>query len=132
MKVIRVWLVAKRGAGELYKLAHPHAVRPIKINGRVVPREVLSSVTSFFVLFVGLFALSVAVMSALGLDFTTAVSSVVACIGNIGPGLGGVGPTDNYAWIPQAGKWVLMLNMLLGRLEVFTILVLFLPELWRR
>jgi len=132
MKVGRVWLLAKLGAGELYQLVHPRAVRPVKMNGRVVPPEVLRSITRFFILFMGLFALSVVAMSLLGLDFTTAISSVAASIGNIGPGLGNVGPTDNYGWVPMAGKWVLMLDMLLGRLEVYTILVLFVPELWRR
>jgi trk system potassium uptake protein TrkH len=80
----------------------------------------------------GIFALAGLIMSALGVDVLTAIASVAATIGNIGPGLGTVGPAENYAHIPIAGKWVLSLCMLLGRLEIYTVMILFLPAAWRR
>jgi trk system potassium uptake protein TrkH len=79
-----------------------------------------------------LFVLSGLALAAMGVDVLTAFSAVVACIGNIGPGLGEVGPVDNYAAIPALGKWVLAFCMLLGRLEIYTILVLCIPEFWRK
>jgi trk system potassium uptake protein TrkH len=92
----------------------------------------MNSITGFFLLFLGLFILSSFYLAAMGVDIVTAFSSVVACIGNIGPGLGGVGPTDNYAEIPQLGKWLLVFCMLLGRLEIYTVIILFVPEFWRK
>ena len=83
-------------------------------------------------LFIVLFVLSSPALAAMGVDAPTAFSAVVACIGNVGPGLGGGGPTDNYSGIPMPGKWVLIFCMLLGRLEICTVLVLFVPEFWRK
>jgi trk system potassium uptake protein TrkH len=84
------------------------------------------------VLFMLLFVLSGLALTALGVDLLTAFTAVAACIGNIGPGLGEVGPVDNYAGIPTLGKWVLSFCMLLGRLEIYTVLVLLVPEFWRK
>jgi trk system potassium uptake protein TrkH len=98
----------------------------------VVGKDVIASVTSFFVLYMGLFMLGTLAMAAMDLDIITAMSSVAATLGNIGPGLGGVGPMRNYAEIPQLGKWVLSLLMLMGRLELYTVMLLFFPETWRR
>ena len=86
----------------------------------------------FFALFILIFAAGVLAMTALGLDLPTAFGAVVASLGNIGPGLGDVGPTDNYAWIPGPGKWILSLLMLMGRLELFTVILLFSPLYWRK
>jgi trk system potassium uptake protein TrkH len=97
-----------------------------------VPDKVLHGIWGFSLLFVGLFVLAAVIMAALGLDLITAFSSVAASIGNIGPGLGGVGPMCNYLDIPLAGKWVLIFCMLLGRLEIYTVIVLLVPEFWRR
>ncbi|HPD97884.1 MAG TPA: potassium transporter TrkG, partial [Synergistales bacterium] len=108
------------------------ATVPVRVGGRVVEREIISSVTAFFVMYIGLFALAAMAMSALGLDVLTAIASVAATIGNIGPGLGTVGPTENYAHIPAAGKWVLSFCMLLGRLEIYTVMMIFVPGTWRR
>jgi trk system potassium uptake protein TrkH len=132
IKVMRIVLLAKHAHREVRRIIHPHAVISVKLGGKAVAEEVLSSVWGFFLLFLGLFVVSTLVMAAIGLDLITAVSSVAASIGNIGPGLGAVGPVRNYLGIPETGKWVLIFCMLLGRLEVYTVIVLLVPEYWRR
>ncbi|MBW1947857.1 MAG: TrkH family potassium uptake protein, partial [Deltaproteobacteria bacterium] len=117
---------------ELRGLIHPHAVIPIKLQGKVVPDDVLSSIWGFFILFLSLFLVASTILTMMGIDLTTSFMAVAATIGNIGPGLGAVGPTDNYAHLPQAAKVVLMLCMLLGRLEVYTVFILFVPEFWKK
>jgi trk system potassium uptake protein TrkH len=132
MKCMRVMLLFKQGYRELFRLIHPRGVRNVKIGERLVKPEVLSGVWGFFVLFLGLQVIATLLVAATGVDVLTSVSAVLACIGNIGPGLGSVGPTDNFAHIPALGKWVLTLCMLLGRLEVYTVIVLFVPEFWKK
>jgi trk system potassium uptake protein TrkH len=132
MKCLRVMLYLKYCYKELFSLIHPHAVKPIKLGGRTIPEDVVRSVLGFMGLYVGLFAFSSVLMAGMGLDFTTAITSVAAAIGNIGPGLGTVGPVDNYAHIPYLGKWVLLGCMLLGRLEIYTVIILVVPEFWRK
>ncbi|WP_028587192.1 TrkH family potassium uptake protein [Desulfocurvus vexinensis] len=132
IKCMRIMLLLKHAYNELYRLIHPRAVSRVKLGRRPVDQDVLGSVAGFFLLFLGLFLLASLLMAAMGVDLLTSFSAVAACIGNIGPGLGGVGPTDNYAWLPDVGKWVLVLCMLLGRLEIYTVLILFVPEFWRK
>jgi trk system potassium uptake protein TrkH len=132
MKCLRIMLCFKYCYRELFSLIHPHAVARIKIGGKTVPDDVMRSVLGFLALYVGLFALSSVVLAGLGVDFTTAYSAVAACIGNIGPGFGAVGPLENFAAIPVAGKWLLVWCMLLGRLEIFTVIILVVPEFWRK
>ncbi|MBW7995573.1 MAG: TrkH family potassium uptake protein [Candidatus Glassbacteria bacterium] len=132
MKVIRLLLLLKHGKTELKKLLHPQAVVLVKVNKIRVRPEVMLNVLGFFSLYIALFLFFSFVMAGLGMDIVTATSSVAATLGNIGPGLAGVGPMQNYAAIPELGKWMLSLCMLLGRLEVFTVIVLFMPEVWRK
>ena len=132
MKVVRVFVLMKFVFSEIVRLIHPHAVVSVRFGNKVIPREVLTNVMGFFILFVFLFTIGVIVMSAIGLDIVTAFGSVAATLGNIGPGLGGVGPTDNYADIPAIGKWILSFFMLAGRLEIFTVIILFSPSFWRK
>jgi trk system potassium uptake protein TrkH len=89
-------------------------------------------VTGFFFLYMAITALGTLAMAALGLDFVSALTSVAATLNNIGPGLGTVGPTENFAHIPAAGKWVLVFLMIAGRLELYTFLVILIPDFWRR
>jgi len=131
IKNIRVQILLKHIVSELKKLFRPHGVFPIKIGNKSIPEATVSNVMGFFVLYVLLFALGVLSMSALGLDLATSVGSVAATLGNVGPGLGDVGPVDNYSAVPALGKWILSFLMLAGRLEIFTVLVLFLPRFWR-
>jgi trk system potassium uptake protein TrkH len=132
MKVMRIHLLVKVVFTEFTHLLHPHAVRPVRIGQNVIPRDVVSNVVGFFITFLLIFVLGVLVMSALGLDMATSFGAVAAAINNIGPGLGDVGPSDNYSHIPAAGKWILAFLMLVGRLEVFTVIILFSPSYWRK
>ena len=131
IKCMRILLLLKTAYQEIIRLIHPRAVIRIKLGKQVVPPEVLSGIWGFFILWLGLLFLSVFLVAATGVDVLTSFSSVLACIGNIGPGLGNVGPVDHYAAIPTLGKWVLILCMLLGRLEIFTVIILFVPEFYR-
>ena len=132
IKSMRIMVLVKHVKAELQRLLHPRAIFTVRIGGKVLEREVISSVTAFFVMYIGLFALAAMAMAALGLDVLTAIASAAAAIGNIGPALGSVGPSSNYAHVPAAGKWILSFCMLLGRLEIYTVMMLFLPGTWRR
>ena len=132
MKTMRIMLLIRHGYTELFRIIHPHAVTAVKLGGKVVPTDTLSSIWGFFILYIGLFIVASLIMASLGLDMVSAFASVAASIGNIGPGFGAVGPVNNYFEIPFAGKWVLAFCMLLGRLEIYTVIVLVAPEFWRK
>jgi len=132
VKALRLLLLAKHAYRELKRIIHPRGVYAVKLGGRAVPDEILNTVWGFLGLYLLLFVSGFLAMGALGLDLTTSFAAVAATIGNIGPGLGAVGPTDNYAAIPVAGKWILSACMLLGRLEVYTVIILMVPEFWRK
>ncbi|KPK15603.1 MAG: potassium transporter [Nitrospira bacterium SG8_3] len=132
MKCLRIMLLLKHSYKQLFSLIHPRAVTQVKLGGRPVSDEVLHSIWGYFMLYLGLFILCSFLLAAMGVDVVTSFAAVAATIGNIGPGLGLVGPMDNYAHIPILGKWLLILCMLLGRLEIYTVLILFVPEFWRK
>jgi trk system potassium uptake protein TrkH len=133
IKVVRFLVMLKQGYLQSYRLIHPHAVVPLKLRGRPVPDGVIQAVWGFFAVYVTTFVVLVMVMLTLeGGEFMTAAGAVGATLTNIGPGLGDVGPADNYAGISTAGKWVLSLAMLMGRLELFTFFVLLMPAFWRK
>lgn len=132
MKIVRVMLCLKYCYRELYMLIHPRAVATIKLGGKVVPEDVMRSIIGFIAIYIGLFALCSAVLAGMGVDFVTAFTAVGSCIGNIGPGFGLVGPAENFALIPQGGKWLLIWCMLLGRLEIYTVIIFLVPEFWRK
>ena len=132
IKVVRVFLLLKQGYRELYRLIHPHAVVHVKFNDAKVSSEVMDSILGFFFLYIFVSVTATMVMSLLGMDVISAISAVAASIGNIGPGLGTVGPADNFADVPALGKWVLSLCMIMGRLELYTLIVLLVPEYWRK
>lgn len=130
MKVIRVLLLFKQGAREVMRLVHPNAQIPIRVGGKVLPDRVISAVWGFFAVYVSMSGLMILILMATGLDQTTAFSAVAACMNNLGPGLGDVG--SHYGDINNVAKWVLCFAMLLGRLEIFTLLVILTPTFWRR
>lgn len=130
IKVIRVILVAKQGWRELQQLVHPNAVIPLKLKKRTVSPDVLSAVWSFIAIYALTFIAILILLLATGLDFYTAYSATVSSLNNIGPGLGIA--AENFADIPTAAKWILCLSMLLGRLEIFTLLVILTPAFWRK
>jgi trk system potassium uptake protein TrkH len=132
VKILRLILGFKYCYKELFLLIHPRAVAIIKIGKRTVPEDVMRSVLGFLVLYVGLFAFCAVALAGLGVDFMTALGATASAIGNVGPGFGIVGPVENYSQIPYLGKWLLIWCMLLGRLEIYTVLILLVPEFWRR
>ncbi len=132
VKIIRHILLMKNSWAELKRSIHPSAVIPVKYGKRNVSQQIIFNVMAFFLIYFLFFALGTFVMALLGLDFETSVGASIASLGNIGPGIGGVGPVENYAFIPAAGKWMLSFLMLIGRLELFTVLVIFSPVFWKR
>lgn len=132
IKTMRVILLAKHTYQEMFKVIHPHAVTSVKLGGKPVPADVISSIWGFTFICLAVFVTSTLMMAALGLDLVSAFSSVSACLFNVGPGLGLVGPVQNFSSIPWAGKWVLIFCMIVGRLEFYTVVVLIIPEFWRK
>jgi trk system potassium uptake protein TrkH len=132
VKIMRILLLVKHSYREIFRLLHPHAVKAIKLGGKPVPEEVLSSINGFFVLYLGIFLVAVVIMASLGLDFVTSSASVAATLGNVGPGLGSVGPVRNYLFVPFVGKWTLIFSMILGRLEIYTVISMLAPAYWRK
>ncbi len=132
IKMIRLLVIGRQAANQLKQLTHPRAILPLRIGGRTMPDSLPAAVLGFTFLY---FAMVVTLTFALllsGLDFVTAFSAIIACINNMGPGLGTVGPSTNYASLTDLQSWVCTLAMLLGRLEIFPILVLVTPDFWRR
>ncbi|MCK4240506.1 MAG: TrkH family potassium uptake protein [Candidatus Atribacteria bacterium] len=132
IKNIRVLLLLKQAYREIHKLIHPQAVTPIRLGDKTVSEEVMRNITGFFFLYVFIFVICTFIMSVLGLDIVSAMASVAATLGNVGPGLGLVGPAQTYALIPPLGKITLILCMLLGRLEIYTVLIMVVPEFWKK
>ena len=132
VKVIRHVLLFKNSFKEVHQLIHPHAVMHIRLGNRVVSQEVMRNVLSFMVLYLGLVGLGTFAMAAMGLDIPSAFGAALSSVGNVGPAFGDLGPADNYASISSIGKWTLSFLMLAGRLEIFTLVILFLPAFWRR
>ncbi len=131
IKVVRHLLLFKNSWIELKRAIHPQAIIPVKFNGKSVSQQIIFNVMAFFLLYMLIFAVGVIVMTFMGTDFETSIGAVVASLGNIGPGIGGVGPTDNYAFFGVFSKWFLSFLMLLGRLELFTVLIVISPAFWR-
>lgn len=130
IKVIRFLLLLKQGMREIIRLVHPSAEIPVKMGGRAVSPRVVESVWGFFSVYIALFAVMMLLLMATGINELTAFSAVAACMNNLGPGLGDV--AAHYGAVNDVAKWVLVIAMLLGRLEIFTLLVLFTPAFWQR
>jgi trk system potassium uptake protein TrkH len=131
MKMVRAQLLFRQGRRELTRLIHPSARLPVKLGGHVVPNNVIYAVLAFAFLYVFAIIVMTLAMTASGLDFTTAFSAVVASINNTGPGLNQVGPAANYASLTDFQTWICTIAMLLGRLELLTVLVVFTRAFWR-
>lgn len=131
IKVARILIMYKGISKQFLKLIHPQAVVPVRVGKEVISQDVLENVQTFFFIYLLIIAGATAYMAALGLDLVSAVSSVAATLGNVGPGLGMVGPMSNYAAIPDSGKIILSLCMLVGRLEIYSVLLLVSTKFWR-
>jgi trk system potassium uptake protein TrkH len=132
IKMFRTLVLFRQAARELFLLVHPQAVTPVKIAGQVVANRIVFAVLAFVVLYFGTVVTLTFLLLASGLDFISSFSAVIACINNAGPGLGIVGPASNFQVLSDFQTWVCSLAMLLGRLEIFSVLVLFTPAFWRK
>lgn len=131
IKVVRVMLMFKNSLLELKRLIHPNAVIPVRLNNQGVPAPIVINILAFIAVYLVMVFIGMMVMSFMGYDIETSIGAVAATLGNIGPGIGAVGPVENYAHFPDFGKWFLSFLMLIGRLELFTVLVLFTPTFWK-
>lgn len=132
MKVMRVYVLFRHGLTELKKSAHPRAVLLTRVGRKALKEEDLLNILAFILLFLALFAFGTFALTVMGHDLVTAIGASAASIGNIGPGLGEVGAVDNYGWMGPGSHLLLIFLMVVGRLEIFTVLLLFHPDLWRR
>ncbi|MFQ5693310.1 MAG: TrkH family potassium uptake protein [Nitrospinota bacterium] len=132
IKYVRIVLMGRYARAQMQKLVHRRAVKEISLDGRPVADEVSHGVQAFFFLYLSLWVAGSAALTALGMDLVSALSAVAANMGNVGPGLGAVGPTDNYFGQPAAAKWLLSVLMLAGRLEIFPVLALLTRGVWRK
>ncbi|HSE84058.1 MAG TPA: potassium transporter TrkG, partial [Thermodesulfobacteriota bacterium] len=132
IKNVRIMVLFKKGYRELYKLIYPKAVLPIRLGKKALSEEIISSITSFTLLYILVFLIGTLLLMAEEITIITAISACAATLGNVGPGLEKVGPALNFAHLSTFAKFILSLLMLLGRLEIFTILVLITPAFWRK
>jgi len=132
MKIIRSILIYKYLVSEIRKMLHPNGVFPLRINGNVVPDDIVKKTLGFYLFYIFIFVFTALIFAMLGLDVETALSASASSIGNIGPALGSVGPAHNWAHLPELAKWLASFCMLLGRLEIFTVMVLFSRTFWKK
>ncbi|MFQ6610460.1 MAG: potassium transporter TrkG, partial [Fidelibacterota bacterium] len=132
LKIIRTVLVLKYLAVEVRRLIHPKGIFLLSIGGKVIPDNVVSNTLGFYLFYIFIFVIASLSFSAMGIDLVTATTASASALGNIGPGLGSIGPTDNWGHFPVLAKWIASFCMLLGRLEIFTITVLFSRSFWRQ
>lgn len=130
-KIVRLWLLLKQAFLELLRALHPRVVKPLRLGNRIVPPEIMRSITAFLLLYILVFLASVITLTLLGSDMMSGITASIATLGNIGPGFGTIAPMANYAHLPVLAKVVLFLNMWIGRLEVMTVLVLMQPAVWK-
>ena len=131
MKVARIIVLVKYAATETRRMVHSRAIIPIRIGDRYIGEDVVRNTLGFFLFYMSIFGITALILTTLNLDIESAIGAAASAIGNIGPGLGAFGPTDNYALLHPMGKWMLTFCMLLGRLEIFTIMVLFSRAFWK-
>ena len=131
IKTMRVMLLVKQTANELRKHLHPRAVLLARLGKKTVKQEVLANVTGFVILYLLLCLAGALALGFLGMDPLTSIAASIASVGNVGPGFGDVGATDNYGWMSNPALLVLSFFMLVGRLEIYTVLLLFHPETWK-
>jgi len=132
VKIIRILLLVKNSLLEMKRSIHPQAIIPVKYNKKSVSQQLIFNVMAFFLIYFIIFSVGTIIISLFGNDFQTSIGASIATLGNIGPGIGNVGPVDNYAFFAIPAKWILSFMMLLGRLELFTILIVISPAFWRR
>jgi trk system potassium uptake protein TrkH len=132
IKMIR-WMILVRNLGrEIKQIIHPRAILPVRIGDQAIDPYIQRTVLSFFILYILIFGLGALLISFFGYDLMSSIGASISALGNIGPGWGEFGPTDNFAPLPYAAKWVLIVLMMVGRLELFTVIILFSPSFWKQ
>ncbi len=132
IKMIRWMILIRNTAREFKQIIHPKAILPVRIGDQTISQNIQRTVLSFFILYIFIFALGAFSISLFGYDIMSSIGASIAAIGNIGPGWGDFGPTDNFAGLPYLGKWILIMLMMVGRLEIFTVLIIFSPAFWKQ
>lgn len=132
LKTMRLMMLWKMAYAEVFRLLHPHSVRHLKFNRESIKPDVVNGVMGFFLLYVSIIIIVTLLLTCFNLDLVTAFTASLTCIANVGPGLGLVGPVDNFSHLPALVKWILSVTMLLGRLEIYAIIILLVPEFWRK
>ncbi|MBE9490059.1 MAG: TrkH family potassium uptake protein, partial [Bacteroidetes bacterium] len=131
VKIVRHIILIKNGILEFRRTLHPRAILPVRYNSKAVQKPIVFNILAFFILYMLSFIIGVLVFSWMGLDFETALGGAASSLGNVGPALGDLGPASNYASLPSPAKWWSAFLMLIGRLELFTVLILLTPYFWR-
>ena len=132
IKIVRIILLIKNGLLEFKRRLHPKAVIPVMLNKQVISSTITYNLLAFIFLYLFVFTLGSIFLSFLGVDMLTSISAVASAVGNVGPGIADVGPSSSFSQLPTSAKWILSLLMLMGRLELFTVCVLFTPYFWKR
>ena len=132
IKVLRIVTLLKQGLNEMKYLIHPRGVFVLKVSGNPIKKDIVYAISGFFFLYIITVLTVTLVVSTTEQDIITSLSTALATVGNIGPGFGNVGPTDNYAFYPDIIKWVLSFAMIAGRLEIYTFIIIFFPYFWKR
>jgi trk system potassium uptake protein TrkH len=132
VKVVRHIIMLKNSFLEFKKALHPNAIIPVRYDGKTVSQSIVFNILSFFIIYMLIFIMASVVLTLLGLDFLSALGAAASSLGNIGPAIGTVSPVDNFSHLSSAAKWFCSFLMLIGRLELFTVLILFTPFFWRK
>jgi trk system potassium uptake protein TrkH len=132
MKIVRIVLLMKNGFLEFKRRLHPHAIVPVTLNRQAVSSKIIYNLLAFVFFYLFLFVTGAIALTFFGLEFKEALSAAATSIGNVGPGIGELGPSGNFYKVPNPAKWILTILMLMGRLELFTIAILFTPYFWKR
>ncbi len=132
MKLIRWLMLVRNSKLEFKRILHPRAIIPVRYNGHVLDQQLIYNILAFFVIYIVIFAVGSFLLAMMDMDLLTSMSAVATSIGNVGPGIGSVGPVNNFEIIPPLGKWLLAVLMIIGRLEIFTVLIIFTPFFWKR
>ncbi len=132
VKIVRHIIMLKSSFLEFKKALHPNAIIPVRYDNKTVPKSIVFNIISFFIIYMFIFIVSSVVLTFFGLDFISAIGAAASSLGNIGPAIGAVSPVDNYAHLSNGAKWFCSFLMLIGRLELFTVLILFSPFFWRK
>lgn len=132
VKIVRHVIMVKNSLLEFKKLLHPNAIIPVRYDGSAIPKSIVFNILAFFVLYMAIFIISSVLLSFMGLDFESAIGATTSSLGNIGPAIGSVSPVDNFAHLSISAKWFCAFLMLIGRLELFTVLILLTPFFWKK